>query len=334
MRGSVVRSNLVLLTTGRIDFAGTGRRLCQHHDAARAAAVVNREGRQPAAASRAARPRSPPRLSPKPAPGTEIDDHRPTRSPAQASSWRWPRCTSDPATSKRPKRSYQQGPVDGSQPSGRTVGLCAPGRSSKRTSKRPPSYYKKALKKHPKDATVHNDMGLCYHRRGMLDDATKALTTRGRARAAQEAVSRQSGRGVGRAGQDRRRAGAVDHGPRRSGRQLQPGLPAGAEARQCRRRCVTFNERPNSIRRSLPAAHQWIAQLSSPGSSSRLRRGRRGQHGYAPTANPIPAIRQRRDLPHQRSTTPYATRLDRAQARPYRRAVPAEPMLCRRRVRR
>ena len=31
------------------------------------------------------------------------------------------------------------------------------------------------MKKHSKDASVHNDLGLCYHRRGMLPEATKAL---------------------------------------------------------------------------------------------------------------------------------------------------------------
>jgi Tfp pilus assembly protein PilF len=36
-------------------------------------------------------------------------------------------------------------------------------------------YYQRALRKHPKNATVHNDMGLCFHRRGKLDDAAKAL---------------------------------------------------------------------------------------------------------------------------------------------------------------
>lgn len=35
--------------------------------------------------------------------------------------------------------------------------------------------YQKAAKKYPKEASVHNDLGLCYHRRGMLNDATKSL---------------------------------------------------------------------------------------------------------------------------------------------------------------
>lgn len=35
--------------------------------------------------------------------------------------------------------------------------------------------YQRALKKHSKDASVHNDMGLCYQRRGMLNDAVKEL---------------------------------------------------------------------------------------------------------------------------------------------------------------
>ncbi len=36
-------------------------------------------------------------------------------------------------------------------------------------------YYQKAARKHPKDASVQNDMGLCFHRHGRLDDAAKAL---------------------------------------------------------------------------------------------------------------------------------------------------------------
>lgn len=35
--------------------------------------------------------------------------------------------------------------------------------------------YTKAIKKHPKEPSVHNDLGLCYHRRGMLDEAAKSL---------------------------------------------------------------------------------------------------------------------------------------------------------------
>ncbi|MGE0693275.1 MAG: tetratricopeptide repeat protein [Pirellulales bacterium] len=38
-------------------------------------------------------------------------------------------------------------------------------------------YYNKALKKHGKDASVHNDMGLCYHRHSKLPEAAKALGT-------------------------------------------------------------------------------------------------------------------------------------------------------------
>jgi Tfp pilus assembly protein PilF len=37
-------------------------------------------------------------------------------------------------------------------------------------------YYQKALKKHGKNASVHNDMGLCYHRHNKLPEANKALT--------------------------------------------------------------------------------------------------------------------------------------------------------------
>jgi Tfp pilus assembly protein PilF len=36
-------------------------------------------------------------------------------------------------------------------------------------------YYQRALRKHSKNATVHNDMGLCYHRHGKLNEAAKAL---------------------------------------------------------------------------------------------------------------------------------------------------------------
>ena len=35
--------------------------------------------------------------------------------------------------------------------------------------------YQKALKKHPKEASAHNDIGLCYHRRAMLPEATRHL---------------------------------------------------------------------------------------------------------------------------------------------------------------
>ncbi len=35
--------------------------------------------------------------------------------------------------------------------------------------------YQRAMKKHSREATVHNDLGLCYHRRGMLPEAAKAL---------------------------------------------------------------------------------------------------------------------------------------------------------------
>ncbi len=37
--------------------------------------------------------------------------------------------------------------------------------------------YQRALKKHATEASVHNDMGLCYHRRAMLDDAVRSLQT-------------------------------------------------------------------------------------------------------------------------------------------------------------
>jgi len=37
--------------------------------------------------------------------------------------------------------------------------------------------YQKALKKHSKESAVHNDLGLCYHRRAMLPQATKELQT-------------------------------------------------------------------------------------------------------------------------------------------------------------
>ncbi len=36
-------------------------------------------------------------------------------------------------------------------------------------------YYQKATKKHPKDASALNDLGLCYHRRGMMNEAGKSL---------------------------------------------------------------------------------------------------------------------------------------------------------------
>jgi Flp pilus assembly protein TadD len=36
-------------------------------------------------------------------------------------------------------------------------------------------YYNRALKKHGKDASVHNDMGLCYHRHNQLDGAAASL---------------------------------------------------------------------------------------------------------------------------------------------------------------
>lgn len=35
--------------------------------------------------------------------------------------------------------------------------------------------YQKAIKKYPKDPSLHNDLGLCDHRRGKLSDATKEL---------------------------------------------------------------------------------------------------------------------------------------------------------------
>lgn len=37
-------------------------------------------------------------------------------------------------------------------------------------------YYQKALRKHGKNASVHNDMGLCYHRHNKLPEANTALT--------------------------------------------------------------------------------------------------------------------------------------------------------------
>lgn len=37
-------------------------------------------------------------------------------------------------------------------------------------------YYNRALKKHGKDASVHNDMGLCYHRHSRFDDAATSLS--------------------------------------------------------------------------------------------------------------------------------------------------------------
>jgi tetratricopeptide (TPR) repeat protein len=36
-------------------------------------------------------------------------------------------------------------------------------------------YYQKAARRHPKDASVQNDMGLCFHRHGKLDEAARAL---------------------------------------------------------------------------------------------------------------------------------------------------------------
>ena len=35
--------------------------------------------------------------------------------------------------------------------------------------------YKKAIAKHPKDATAYNDLGLCFHRRGMLEESAQTL---------------------------------------------------------------------------------------------------------------------------------------------------------------
>ncbi len=37
-------------------------------------------------------------------------------------------------------------------------------------------YYNRALKKHGKNASVHNDMGLCFHRHNKLNDAAKSLS--------------------------------------------------------------------------------------------------------------------------------------------------------------
>ena len=37
--------------------------------------------------------------------------------------------------------------------------------------------YHRAVKKHPKEAMAHNDLGLCYHRQGKLKEAAKSLQT-------------------------------------------------------------------------------------------------------------------------------------------------------------
>ncbi len=37
-------------------------------------------------------------------------------------------------------------------------------------------HYNRALKKHDKNASVHNDMGLCFHRHNKLNDAAKSLS--------------------------------------------------------------------------------------------------------------------------------------------------------------
>jgi tetratricopeptide (TPR) repeat protein len=37
-------------------------------------------------------------------------------------------------------------------------------------------HYQKAIKKHPNSAIAHNDLGLCYHRNGLLKEAEESLT--------------------------------------------------------------------------------------------------------------------------------------------------------------
>ena len=172
-------------------------------------------------------------------------------------------------------------------------------KNAERTSNRRPSYYKRALKKHSKDATVHNDMGLCYHRRGMLNDANKALTT---------AVELEPHKKLYR---DNLAAVLVDQGKTEDAlAQLTKahGEPVGnynlaylLVQKHDNAQALHHFQRAAQLDPTLTAAHHWIAQLS-PGSAPVATRPvamvaqRQPNPGYPPTA----------DAPPQRSTTPYA----------------------------
>ena len=112
--------------------------------------------------------------------------------------------------------------------------------------------YQRALKKHPREAAIHNDLGLCYHRRGMLPEAAKSLS---------RAVELQGERKLYRdnlaavyvdQGKLKEALAQLTTGARRSGGELQPGLPAGQEERH-ERRAGTFPQGASrKIRRSRP----------------------------------------------------------------------------------
>jgi tetratricopeptide (TPR) repeat protein len=146
-------------------------------------------------------------------------------------------------------------------------------------------YYQKAARKHPKVATVHNDLGLCYHRQGKLKEAAKSLRT---------AVELESHRKLFH---DNLAAVLVDQG--RPNEALAELTAAHGEAvgnynlgyllvqKRDRQAALYHFHRAAELEPSLVAAQQWIATLSPSGPRVGTMVAQRDPRaGYAPVAAP------------------------------------------------
>ncbi len=124
-------------------------------------------------------------------------------------------------------------------------------------------YYHKATKKHPDAATAHNDLGLCYHRNGKLDEASKSLAT---------AVELEPHKKLYR---DNLAAVLVDQGkPQEALVQLSAAHGEGVGnynlayllvQKRDNRAALYHFQRAAQVEPTLAAAHQWVAQLSQTG---------------------------------------------------------------------
>jgi tetratricopeptide (TPR) repeat protein len=122
--------------------------------------------------------------------------------------------------------------------------------------------YQQAMKKHSKESMVHNDLGLCYHRRGMLPEATKEL---------QKAVELNQQSKLYR---NNLAAVLVDQGRQKEALQqltIAHGEPVAhynlgylLEQKKNHSAALAEFRKAAEIDPSLSAAQQWVAKLSSP----------------------------------------------------------------------
>jgi Tfp pilus assembly protein PilF len=123
-------------------------------------------------------------------------------------------------------------------------------------------YYQRALKKHSKNALVHNHMGLCYHRHGKLPEAASALS---------KAVELQPDEKLYR---DNLAAALVDQGniPQALAQlQMAHGQPVGhynlaylLVQKRDHAAALHHFQQATQLDPSFTEAQQWVAQLSAP----------------------------------------------------------------------